>query len=90
MDEDLKRLGEAVAAARKAKGWSLRQFALHAELAESTVARVDSGRAGASPTAYEHMEQALGWQPGTIAAILNGSVSVVDGSSTPPGTDLGA
>lgn len=87
MSEDLRRLGEAVVSARQAKGWSRRELALHTELAESTVARLESGNHETSANAHKWVEQALEWEPGTIAAMLNGGVAAVDESSAPPRDD---
>lgn len=84
MSDQLKQLSEAVAAAREAKGWSRPELAFHAKLAEATVFRLESGIRAPSPRAQKSVEQALGWEPGTIATILGGTPG--DGGASPPPT----
>lgn len=73
MTRDWKRLGEAIEAARDALGMSQVGLAEAAGISESTVQNYEAGVVRVRlPVTLGHVEQALGWAPGSGVAVLKG------------------
>lgn len=70
---DYKRLGEAVRAARDARGWRQEDLADQAHVGLSSIQNVEAGRRFSRiPTSLRKIDAALGWETGSCVAILNG------------------
>ncbi|MFK0222836.1 helix-turn-helix domain-containing protein [Streptomyces vinaceus] len=73
MSRDWKRLGEAIEAARDALGMSQVGLAEAAGISESTVQNYEAGVVRVrTPVTLAQVERALGWEPGSGAAVLAG------------------
>ena len=72
MNQDFKRLGDAVFSARNAKGWTVRDLARQAALSQATIHGLERGISEPTQQAQDRVAQALGWQSGSVAAILQG------------------
>jgi hypothetical protein len=79
-EDDLKRLGQQVRAARRRAGFEKRQtFADHVKITARVLADIETGtigrrKHGFSPDTLDAIEQGLGWEIGTCAAILAGQL----------------
>lgn len=73
MTRDWKRLGRAIAEARKARGWSQQELADACSVGRSTIQAAEGGRAYTRmPASLSVVEQVLGWPKGTVEGILAG------------------
>lgn len=74
MDSKWERLADAVRAARKARKWGQEDLAREADVSLATISRLESGKGykGRMPQTIDKVERALGWAPGSAAAILAG------------------
>jgi transcriptional regulator with XRE-family HTH domain len=71
--QDWTRLGRVVAAERARQGLTIDGLARHTGLGVRTLQSIESGsRAGYRHTTLSRLEDALGWQPGSVAAVLAG------------------
>lgn len=77
MEQDWKRLADAIRQAREAAGMTQTDLANKAGIAEGSVQNLESGRERSRmPQTLTKVEQALGWEPGTGVAILRGREAV--------------
>lgn len=73
MNSGWQRLGERVAAARGVRRWSTRDLADAADLSLRTIQAIEAGTShGFSPVTIGRIEDALGWQPGSVRRIVEG------------------
>lgn len=76
MEQDWKRLADAIRQAREAAGMTQVDLAERASIAEGSVQNLESGRERSRiPQSLTKVEQALGWAPGSGVAILRGTAS---------------
>lgn len=85
MPHDFKRLGVAVRQAREARGWRQEDLAAAAHIGLSSVQNTEAARPFTrTPTSHRKIEAALGWEPGSCAAILRGGEPTPRREGTPP------
>jgi transcriptional regulator with XRE-family HTH domain len=71
--QDWTRLGRVVAVERARQRFTVEALALHSGLGMRTLQSIESGsRTGYRHTTLSRLEAALGWQPGSVAAVLAG------------------
>ncbi|MFC4512600.1 helix-turn-helix transcriptional regulator [Streptomyces ehimensis] len=84
MDGDWERLGRTVQAARKAKGLTQTQLVELIGVTRATLVKIEAGKQFSKITdTHRALEEALGWQAGSIELILGG------GDPAPQGTPAG-
>ncbi|MGC4925627.1 helix-turn-helix domain-containing protein [Streptomyces sp. DT117] len=87
MSRDWVRLGHAIEAARDAKGMTQVALAEAADVSESTVQNLESGKARVrQPPSVKKVEAALGWAPGSADAVLAGGEPTPTTPELPLGT----
>ena len=79
MTDDLKQLGEAIAARREELDLTQAELADLTGLHRVTIGRLEKGAGKARPTraTAQALERALGWLPGSVDAVLDGGVAAV-------------
>lgn len=90
------RLGAAIRARREALGLDIRGAAAAAEpvggkaMSSSTWAKIEAGKVKAYPRTYARIEDVLGWERGSCAAVRDGGSPTLDaaGHPTPVITEL--
>jgi transcriptional regulator with XRE-family HTH domain len=87
MSQDFKRLGDAVSNARNAIGWTVRDLARQAGLSQATIHGIERGYSEPTQQAQDEVSRALGWAPGSIAAILQGGSPTIDTPEDRPTPD---
>lgn len=73
MTDGWRRLGQEIAKARDRKRWSTQQLADVMEMSVTTVENLEAGkRSNYRPTTIRRLEDALGWDPDSVAGVLAG------------------
>lgn len=76
MEQDWKRLADAIRKAREAAGMTQTDLAQRADIATGSVQNLESGRPRTRmPQSLAKIEEVLGWEPGSGIAIVRGAAS---------------
>lgn len=85
---DLQRLADYVVATRTELGWSQETLAARSRLRTVTLSDIETAKdRDRRPSTLAKLERALGWEPGSVRAVLNGGkptlVDPVNGPADP-------
>lgn len=69
-ERDLKRLGEAVEAARERLDMTQEEFAQACDLGLTTIQRVEAGKVKPRTKTYKRLDQGAGWTPGSARRVV--------------------